>query len=53
VRRIDEVVVDATVDHVDLARALRGAHVDELVLDEQVAAFDQFDAELVGQDECS
>ena len=33
-----------------LLRALRGAHIDDIVLDEQVAAFDEFDAELVGQE---
>ena len=35
--RVEEVVVDAPVDHVDALRAARRAHVDDVVLDEQVA----------------
>ncbi len=31
-------------------RTLRRAHIDVLVLDEEVAAFDQFDADLVGEE---
>ena len=48
--RIEEVVVDAAIDHVDALGPLGGAHEDELVLDEQVAPLDQLDAELVGQE---
>ena len=48
--RIEEIVVDAPVDHVDALGPLRRAHVDEVVLDEEVAAFDQLDPELVGQE---
>ena len=47
--RVEEVVVDAAVDDVDLALALGGAHVDRVVAAEQVAALDQFHAHLAGQ----
>ena len=50
VERVEEVVVDAPIDHVDPLGPLGGAHVDELVLDEQVTPLDQLDAELVGQE---
>ena len=49
-QRIEEIVVDAAIDDVDAARPLGRAHVDDVVLDEEVAALDQFDAELVGQE---
>src|SRR5437868_13564310 len=42
--RIEVGIVDAAVDHVDALRARGGAHPDEAVLDEQVAAFDQLHA---------
>ena len=45
-----EVVVDAAVDDIDTAQALRGPHVDEPVVDQQVAPLDQFRAELLGQE---
>ncbi len=48
--RVEEIVVDAPVDHVDALEAFGRAHVDDLALDQQVAAFDEFDAELVGQE---
>ncbi len=48
--RIEEIVVDAAIDHVDALGPLRRAHEDDVVLHEQVAAFDQLDAELVGQE---
>ena len=48
--RVDEVVVDAAVDHVDPPQAAGGAHVDEVVVDDQVAAFDQLDAHLSRQE---
>jgi hypothetical protein len=47
--RVEELVVDPPVDHVDALVALRGAHVDEVVAAEQVAALDQLDAHLPGQ----
>ena len=49
-QRIEEVVIDAAVDHVDALRPLGRPHVDDAGLDEQVAALDQLDAELVGQE---
>ena len=48
--RIEETVVDPPVDDIDSFRALRGAHIDDIVLDEQVAALDEFDAKLIGQE---
>ncbi len=48
--RVEEVVVDAAVDHVDPPRALRRAHEDEVVLDEQVLPLDQLDAHLLRQE---
>ncbi len=47
--RVEEGVVDAAVDDVDLALALGGAHVDGVVAAEQVAALDQLDTHLPGQ----
>ena len=47
---IEEVVVDPAVDHVDALQALGGAHEHLIVLDDEVAALDQLDAELVGEE---
>ena len=47
---IEEIVVEAAVDHVDALRPLGGAHVDDVVAHQQVAALDQLDAELVGEE---
>ena len=47
--RIEKIVIDAAVDHVNALRTLRCAHVNDLVLDEEIAALDQLDAELVGE----
>ena len=47
--RIEEVVVNTAIDDVDALQARRGAHVDDVVVDEQVASFDQFDAHLLGE----
>ena len=49
-QRIEEVVVDAAVEHVDRLVALRGAHGERAVDDAQVAALDQFGAHLVGEE---
>jgi hypothetical protein len=49
-QRVEEVVVDAAVDHVDALGAARGAHVDEVVLDEQVLALDQLHAHLLREE---
>ena len=48
--RIEEVVVDAAVDHIDALEALRGAHVCERAPDDDVAALHQLDPEFVGQE---
>ena len=47
---VEEIVVDAAIDHVDALQALGGAHEHLVVLDDEVAALDQFDAELVGEE---
>ena len=44
------VVVDAAIDHVDAAQAFGGAHVDDVVLDEEIGALDQLDPHLVGEE---
>jgi len=49
-QRIDEVVVDPAIDHVDLLLALRRAHEDVVVLDDQVAALDEHHAHLTSQE---
>ena len=45
-QRVEKVVVDAAIDHVYALQAESGAHVDEVVVDDQIAAFDKFDAHL-------
>jgi hypothetical protein len=47
---IEKIVVDAAIDDVDAFGSLRRAHEDEVVLHEQIAAFDQLHAELVGKE---
>ena len=47
---VEEVVVDAAVDHVDPPQPLGGAHVDEAVPDQQVPPFDQRRAELLREE---
>ena len=47
--RIAEVVVDAPVDDVDALEAVGGAHVDDVVVGDQVAAFNEIDAHLAGE----
>ena len=47
--RIEKVIIDAPVYYVDPLGSLRGSHVDELIHHEQIPAFDQLDAELVGE----
>ena len=46
---IEEVVVDAAINDIDALQALGGAHEHLIVLDDEVAALDQLDAELVGE----
>ena len=48
--RIEEIVVDAAIDHVDALRTARGAHVHRVVLDEEILALDQLDAHLLRQE---
>ena len=47
--RIEESVVDPAVDHIDALRPFGRAHIDDIVAYQQIAAFDEFDAELIGQ----
>ena len=47
---VEKVVVHPAVDHVDPLGALRGAHVDEVVLDEEVLALDQLHPHLLRQE---
>ncbi len=48
--RVEEVVVDAPVDHVDALRSARRLHVDGVVADEQILALDQLDAHLLREE---
>ena len=48
--RVEKIVVDAAVDHVDALQPLGRPHVDDLALDDEIASFDQLDAELVGKE---
>jgi hypothetical protein len=47
---IEKIIVDTAIDHVDPLQPFRGAHEHLVVLDDEVAAFDQLDAELVGEE---
>ena len=47
--RIEKVVVDAPVDHIHALQSGGGAHVDDVVVHQQIAAFDQLDAHLLRQ----
>ena len=49
--RVDRLVVDASVDDVDLLEAARGAHQDPPVLDHEIASLDQLDAHLAGEED--
>ena len=49
-QRIQEGIVDPAIDHIDAPWPLGGAHIDEFAVDEQIRAFDQFDAHQVGQE---
>ena len=48
--RVEEIVVDAPVDHVHALGAARRLHVDRIVAHEQVLALDQFDAHLLREE---
>ena len=47
---VDELVVDAAVDHVDPLRAARGAHEHVAVVDEHILPLDQLDAHFLGEE---
>ena len=49
VHRVEELVVDAAVDHVHRLEALRGAHQHPAAAAHQVAALDELDAHRAGQ----
>ena len=49
-QRVEEVVVDAAVDHVHPLQTLGGAHPDQTVAAQEVSALDQLDAHLAGQE---
>ena len=49
-QRVEEIVVDAAIDHVHPLQAARGAHVDAVLIDDQVAALDQLDAHALGEE---
>ncbi len=49
-KRIEEIVVNAAVDYVDAAGAGGRSHVDDVVVDEEVAAFDQLDTHLLSEE---
>ena len=49
-QRVEEVVVEPTVEHIDALRAFGGAHQNYVVADQQIAALDQFNAKLVGEE---
>ena len=48
--RVEEVVVDAAVDHVDALEAVGGAHRHDVVVDDEVATLDQLHAHLPGEE---
>ena len=47
--RVAEVVVDAAVDDIDALEAVGGAHVDDVVVGNEVAALDEIDAHLASE----
>ncbi len=49
-KRIEEVVVDAAIDDVDALEAVDRFHVNDDAVDDQVAAFDEFDTHLLGEE---
>jgi len=48
--RIEEVVIDSAVDDVDAAQARGGAHIDDVVVREEVAALDELDSHLLSEE---
>jgi hypothetical protein len=49
-QRIEEIIVDPAVDHVDLLLALGRPHEDVVVLDDEIASLDEHHAHLAGQE---
>ena len=49
-QRVEEIVVHAAIDHVDAAQAGGRAHVDDVVVHEEVAALDERHAHLAGEE---
>ncbi len=47
--RVDKVIVDAAINHVDAAQAAGRSHVANVVVDHQIATLDQLDAHLTSQ----
>ena len=47
--RVEKHVVDAPIDHIDLGQAADIAHVYAIVLDDEIAAFDEFGAHALGE----
>ena len=47
--RVKVVVVDAPVDHVDALQTTRRAHIDDVIMHDQVAPLNQFDAHLASE----
>ena len=48
--RIEELVVDAAIDHVDALEASRRSHVDDVVVADEVAALDELDPHLAREE---
>ena len=49
-QRIEEVIVDPSIDDVDAPQPCGGPHVDDVVVDEEVAAFDKRHAHLAREE---
>jgi len=52
-QRIEIVVVDPAVEHVDPLRPLGRAHIDDVVVDDEIGALDQLDPISSARKECS
>ena len=48
--RVEEIIVDAAVDHIHALKARGGTHIDYVVVHQEIAALDQFDAHLPRQE---
>ena len=48
--RVEELVVDPAVDHIDTFESFGGAHEDLAIVDQEVTAFHQLDAHLPGEE---